>query len=75
MAGRELAIGLGTLHALADGEDPAPWIRAGATADAVDAIALVAAADDLGAGLTIAGTTIAATAAVVGFRLAEQTAH
>jgi hypothetical protein len=44
VGGRDLALGVGLLRALARREDTRGWVRAGMLADAVDAVALGAAA-------------------------------
>jgi hypothetical protein len=44
LAGRELALGLGTLHAVATRRPLRPWLYAQALCDATDALALAAAA-------------------------------
>ena len=74
MAIRDLVIGLGTFKALSDGSPAAPWIRAGAAADAVDAAAVLMAADEFGPAATVAGVAIASTTAALGFRAAAELA-
>ena len=68
-AGRDVAIGLGTLVSAARGRDCAGWVAAGAAADAVDAVVIAQAVRErrlggLGASGLVAG---AAAAAAVGF--------
>lgn len=45
---RDLLIGVGTLRAVARGDDPGDWLAYGAVSDTVDALALTAAAPKLG---------------------------
>ncbi|MGI9601993.1 MAG: hypothetical protein ACR2QE_08915 [Acidimicrobiales bacterium] len=71
-AGRELALGLGTLRSLDHQRHSDDWVRAGAAADVVDATAVVLASRSLGLLRTIVGATIAAGAAVVGLRAADR---
>ncbi len=72
MAIRDVVIGIGTFQALNDGSPAVPWVRAAATADAVDAVAMVMAADEIGARAALAGSAIASTSAVLGFRAATE---
>ncbi len=65
---RDLVPGAGAFAALADGSDASPWVKAGAAADAVDAVALTAAGREVGAVAAIGGGLVAAAAAAVGFR-------
>jgi hypothetical protein len=69
---RDLVLGAGAFAALADGSDASPWVKAGAAADAVDAVALAAASREIGAVAAVGGGAVAAAAAVVGFRAAHQ---
>src|SRR3954454_15553468 len=45
--GRDLALGVGAIGALARGRDARPWIAAQAAADLTDLVATAAAGDDL----------------------------
>ena len=68
LGGRDIALAAGTLLALADG-DPAAvrrWARAGAVADAIDAIGTVACWSSLPRVNRIVSVAASATAAVLG---------
>lgn len=67
---RDLALGAGTLRALARGRGSRSWVRAGAACDAVDAAVLTTAAGDLGVGTALTGTVVAGGAAALGSKVA-----
>jgi hypothetical protein len=73
VGGRDLALGVGLLRALARREDTRGWVRAGMFADAVDAVALATAAargtisplaGAAGAAAAVSGVLVGAPAAV-----------
>ena len=68
-AGRDVALGVGTLLSALRGRDAAPWVAAGAAADAVDSVALAAAVRSgrLGGVGAVGMVGGAALAAAVGF--------
>ncbi|HJQ41989.1 MAG TPA: hypothetical protein VJ831_02795 [Jatrophihabitantaceae bacterium] len=68
-AGRDIAIGVGTLISAARGRDASAWVAAGAAADAVDAAALAGAVRTgrLGGLRAVGMVGGAAAAALVGF--------
>jgi hypothetical protein len=71
MGGRDLALGLGALRALADSDRHArPWVALGGTADAVDALATVVAFTSLPRRSRWAMLAVTGGAAVVSIRLA-----
>ena len=73
-AGREVALGLGALHALRTGRDVTPWLVAQAIGDAGDALALAAAARARHvAPARAAAVALAAVSGVVGAILAVRT--
>lgn len=63
---RDLALGAGTLHALATGEPARSWVLLSAVADAVDATATAMAFRHIPLRASIPAIATAATAAVVG---------
>ena len=71
LAARDLAIGLGTLQALADGAPARGWARAGGIGDLVDAAATLVAFRRLGARRALPILAIATTAGVVSLTSAE----
>ena len=70
VGGRDLVLGVGAFQALASGRAPGPWVRAGAVADTVDAVAILSTADELGPAKAAAGLAVAGGAAVAGARAA-----
>ena len=70
LAARDLALGLGALGALGNPAAAPGWIRAGALADAGDAVATLAAFPRLPKGRRVVVATAAIGAAVAGNRLA-----
>jgi hypothetical protein len=68
---RDLAVGLGTLHALRHGGDAATWLKAGAIADAADAVATVAARNHLSRPVVVAIGALGAVSAVLGVALSR----
>lgn len=68
--GRDVVLGLGTLWALARDRETAPWLLAGAAADATDALGMLTSGSPSPA-RRFAFFTTAAGAAVVGVRLAR----
>jgi hypothetical protein len=69
---RDLVLGAGAFAALAEGTDASPWVKAGAAADTVDAVALAATSREVGPVVALGGGLVAAVAAAVGFRTAQQ---
>jgi hypothetical protein len=74
MGARDLAIGLGTLHALQEGASARTWSLAGAASDAVDAAATVLAIRHLGLRRAVPLLAVATTAAIASFVASEHVA-
>jgi len=70
--GRELALALGALRSLDHDQQSREWIRAGATADIVDAAAAALALRSIGTVRAVGATVIASGAAVIGLRAADR---
>ena len=71
MGGRDLAIGLGTLHALREGAPVTSWSLAGAGSDLVDAAATLLAIRHLGARRALPLALVAATAGIASYVAAQ----
>jgi hypothetical protein len=72
VGGRDLAIGMGTIRALHTGRGAREWVRAGAIADALDAVAVVGAFGRLPKLRRMAYLASAAGATFLGIRIAEE---
>jgi hypothetical protein len=72
MGARDLAIAAGTIRALRTGGDPAPWLAAGAFADAADLAATVRARHSLPRSGALGVAALAAGSATVGAWLARE---
>lgn len=73
MAARDLALGLGALGALGDPGATRSWLRAGAVADAGDAVATVVAFNRLPRRRRVAVACIAGASAAAAWRMADRT--
>lgn len=71
LGARDLALGLGTLHAIDGGGPAKPWLQAGALADASDAIGTLGSFKELGGIRALGLLAVEAGAAVVGIGLAD----
>ena len=69
--GRDLALAVGTLITLKDERTLATWLRAGALADAADAVSTLAAFRELGSVRRLFWAATAAGTAALGLRLAS----
>lgn len=69
LGARDLALGIGTLVALDDGDDVDPWMDAGVAADTADAAAALLARDDLGPRVVAGTMAVALGAAAAGLAL------
>ena len=72
MGGRDLAIGIGTLRALDQNEEPRTWVLAGAVADGVDAVASLLAVGRLGKLRGFGTAALAGAAAAAGGAAADR---
>jgi hypothetical protein len=70
LGARDVAIGMGGLRALEDGESPSRWLEAGALADAADTVGALAVFRRLGKLRRLVFVVTAASATYLGFRLA-----
>ncbi len=70
--GRELVLAAGTLRALDNDATGDHWVRAGAAADVVDAVATIMAIRALGWPRAIGLASVAGAAAATGFRAADR---
>lgn len=68
---RDMVLGLGTLHSLAQVEPDPMWVRMGALADTSDAVAAVVWRDELGAAGTVSTLAVAVPAALGGWKAAS----
>ncbi len=68
---RDIVLGLGALHSLAQVEPDPHWVRMGALADTSDAVAAVVWRDELGAVGTATTLAVAVPAAVGGWKAAS----
>ncbi|HWC10228.1 MAG TPA: hypothetical protein VG455_03305 [Acidimicrobiales bacterium] len=75
VAGRDLALGLGTLLALQHDSSPRGWLEATILADASDALALLAGARHLSWPRVLGAAVPTAAALVLGRRLVSQSEH
>ena len=71
LAVRDLAIGVGTLQALAEGQPVRGWARAGGAGDLVDAAGSLLATRRIGAGRALAVTAVGAVAGLASLVAAE----
>ena len=71
LAARDLALGVGALGALGDPEASRRWLRAGAVADAGDAVATVLAFRDLPRGRRVLVACVAGGSAAAAWRMAQ----
>lgn len=71
LGARDLALGLGTLHALGEGAPARTWSLAGAASDLTDAAATLLAFRRLGARRAIPALLIAGAAGLAGFVASE----
>jgi hypothetical protein len=69
---RDVAIGAGTLRALAKGEDARPWLAVSVFCDAADAVATASRRDALPATGAIGVTALAGSAALLGLWLLKR---
>lgn len=63
---RDLALGAGTLNALATGEPPRPWVLLSLASDAVDVVATALAVKQIPWSRAVPAIAVASAAAVVG---------
>jgi hypothetical protein len=71
MGARDLAIGMGTLHALQEGASAKTWSLAGAASDLVDAAATLLAVRHLGLRRALPLLVVATTAGIASFVASE----
>ena len=69
---RDLALGVGTLQALTNGEPPRQWVTLSELSDAVDAAATALAIRRIPAGRAVARVAIASTCAALGLTAADR---
>jgi len=70
LGARDVAIGMGGLRALEDGDSPSRWLEAGALSDAADTVGALAGFRRLGKMRRLVFVATAASATYLGFRLA-----
>ncbi|HZA41368.1 MAG TPA: hypothetical protein VFA00_12165 [Actinomycetota bacterium] len=70
LGARDVAIGMGGLRALEEGESPSRWLEAGALSDAADTVGALAVFRSLGKLRRLLFVATAASATYLGFRLA-----
>jgi len=70
LGARDVAIGMGGLRALEDGDSPSRWLEAGALSDAADTVGALAVGRRLGKMRRLVFVATAASATYLGFRLA-----
>ena len=68
---RDLAIGAGTMHTLAEGTPARSWILAGAASDLVDVVATVLAVRYIGLRRALPVVAVAAIAGIASYLAAE----
>jgi hypothetical protein len=71
-AARDLALGMGTYQALAEGSPVRPWVLAGVISDGVDAVATIAAIRQVGARRALPVIVAAAASAAYAASVADQ---
>jgi hypothetical protein len=69
---RDLAIGVGTFQALAEGESVRPWVMAGAASDVVDGVASLLALREVGLRRAIPAVVVALTFGVYAASVVDQ---
>jgi hypothetical protein len=71
MGVRDLALGVGTMHALAEGTPARNWVLAGAASDLIDAVATVLAIRHIGLRRALPVVVVATTAGIASYIAAE----
>jgi hypothetical protein len=71
MGARDLALGAGTMHALANGEPARTWVLAGAASDLADAVATVLAVRAIGVRRALPLLAVAVTAGAASYVAAD----